>query len=161
MDVAPSRRVLLRRWITVCICLLLLLFAGAAISPHRDPPPKITEEQVELIQVGMSLHEVEAILDCRPGNYTYRDDFLPIDMEAYSKEQQERKANFKEWAADTPDPQYTDDNGPNRQEAIAVRVWFDADGKVIDKCRMGYSYTWRQPTLFDRLKKLIPTWITK
>jgi hypothetical protein len=77
-------------------------------------------------------------------------------MRAFEQERQERKASFKEWAADTPDPRYTDANGPNRQEAIAVRVWFDEQGKVIDKCRMAYSYMFRPPTIWDRLRRLVP-----
>jgi hypothetical protein len=86
--------------------------------------------------------------------------FLPIDMRFYAKEQQERRASFKEWAADMPVPRYTDANGPNRQDAIAVRVWFDEHGKVIDKCRMGYSYTYQPPSPWGRLKKMVSNWFS-
>jgi hypothetical protein len=123
--------------------------------------PKITEEQVEMIRVGMLLCEVEAVLGCRPGNYTYRDDFLPIDMRSYPIEQQELQLPFKEWAADEPEPRYTDANGPDRQEAIAIRVWFDERGRVVDKCRMGHSYTFRTPSLLERVKRMVFIWESK
>jgi hypothetical protein len=109
---------------------LLVALAGLAVVgilasvlvPLRVRTPRITEAQVEMIRVGMTLDEVEAVLGCCPGNYTPRRDFLPIDMGAYGEEQQNNRAPYKEWAADTPDPRYEDDNGPNRQEAISVRV---------------------------------------
>src|SRR5262245_13541972 len=137
----------------------LVVIALIALSLWlRTNTTTISEEQVASIKVGMTLSEVEAILGCRPGNYTYRNDFLPINMSFYAKEQQDNKALFREWAADMPVPRYTDGNGPNRQDAIAVRVWFDEHGKVIDKCRMGYSYTFRQPSVWVHLKRFLPKW---
>jgi hypothetical protein len=123
---------------------------SSVLVPLRVRTPRITEAQVEMIQVGMTLAEVEAVVGCRPGNYTPRKDFLPIDMGSDSKERPYHRAPYKEWAADTPDPRYEDDNGPNRQEAIAVRVWFDEQGTVVDKYRMGYSYT--PPSIFARIR---------
>jgi hypothetical protein len=144
----------MRKKITVSLGLVVTVLIGIFLWP-KSAVPKITEEQVGWIQVGMTLHQVEAILGCPPGNYTYRDDFLPINMRLQSTEHQELEASFKEWAADKPEPRYVDDNGPNRQEAIGIRVWFDEDGKVIDKCRMGYAYTHRTPSLWDRVKRLL------
>jgi hypothetical protein len=143
--------------IAVFLGLVVTVLIGIFLWPN-SAVPKITEEQVERIQVGMALHEVEAILGCPPGNYTYRDDFLPLNMRFYSTEQQELQAPFMEWAADKPEPRYVDDNGPNRQEAIGIRVWFDDDDKVIDKCRMGYSYTHCTPSLWDRVRRLLAKW---
>src|SRR5579884_3018992 len=112
----------------VALSLAGLVAAGvvvAVLMGQWKATPRITEEQVEKIQVGMTLEQVDAVLGCRPGNYTPRQDFLPIDIRFYEEEKQVRRASYKEWAADTPDPRYTDGNGPDRQEAIAVRVWFD------------------------------------
>jgi hypothetical protein len=157
----PNKGVLLRRWIAVCAALLVLLLACTVLAPRRSVSkirPRITEEQVASIHVGMSLQEVEHLLGCQPGNYTCRTDFLPLNMDFASEEQRERKEIFQEWAADTCDPLYTDANGPNRQEALAIRVWFDEQGKVIDKHRMGIAYTLRPPTLWDRLNAWILNW---
>lgn len=145
------------RKITIGVGLVVILLTAVFLL-LRTETPTISEEQVASIQVGMSLNDVEAILGCPPGNYTCRNDFLPIDMRFYATEQQEIQAPFKEWAADTPEPRYTDANGPNRQEAIAVRVWFDEHDKVIDKCRMGISYTFHPPFSWDRLKRFLPSW---
>jgi hypothetical protein len=108
--------------------------------------PRLTEEQFDLIQVGMSLEEIESLLRCKPGDYTRRSGgVLPINMVHYAQEQQDRREPFKEWAADYPTAPHENANGPGRQDALAIRVWFGANGKVIDKCRMGYEYTLPSP----------------
>jgi hypothetical protein len=145
----------MRRWrlLVALVGLTVVGVLAAVLMPLCVRTPRITEVQVKMIQVGMTLDEVEAVLGCSPGNYTPRKDFLPLDMSAYGKEQQNNRAPYKEWAADTPDPRYEDDNGPDRQEAIAVRVWFDEQCRVVDKCRMGYSYT--APSIIGRIRTLI------
>lgn len=105
-----------------------------------------------MIQVGMSLEQVEKILGCKAGNYAYSM-LLPIDMTHYSEEQQNNPAPYREWAADTSEEPYENANGPNRRSALAVRVWFDHSGRVIDKCRMGYEY--KQPTWAARIKAIL------
>lgn len=149
-----SRR---RLFQTLAVLLVLVLLGGFYLLFDR-PKPRISEDQITKIRIGMTLDEVEAVLGCRPGNYTPRNDFLPIKMEFYDRKQQEHRAPFKEWAADLPEPRYKDDNGPNRQNAVAVRVWFDEYGKVIDKCRMGYAYTPPPSSIHEKIKKWLPPW---
>jgi hypothetical protein len=112
----------------------------------------LTEEQFDRIQLGMTIREVETILRCKPGDYSLSDGLLPINMGAYGDEQQRRTEPYKEWAADYPDPSHENENGPNRQDALAIRVWFDEEGRVIDKCRMGWEYT--VPSLTARIKRI-------
>jgi len=147
------------RWkIAVGVGLLAVVFAVVFLWLRKEAP-KLTHYQVERIEVGMTREDVEAIFGCQPGNYTYTDDGLPpqVDMRFYAKEQ-EIQAPFKEWAADQPEPSFTDPNGAYRQEAIAVRVWFNEQGKVIDKCIMGYSYACRAPSPSDYLRRLLHRW---
>src|SRR6516165_10504661 len=146
-------RALLKTW---WVCLGVISLAGgmliAVIVWLWLVTPRISEEQVEMIQVGMSLGEVEAILGCRPGNYTDNSDLLPIEMDPYSLHQQQRRKSFKEWATYLPEqPTHTDSMGRILRDSIGVRVWFDEHGKVIDKCRMGYTYHFR--SISDRLRE--------
>jgi hypothetical protein len=137
-----------------------LVAAAAALSLFLRPSatPTITEEQVARIHVGMSLAEVEGLLGCPPGNYTYHNDFLPIDMRDYEPELQRLQEPFREWAANTSDPQYTDAYGANWKDAIAVRVWFDKQGRVIAKFRLGHSYTLHPTSVLDRLLEWLSRW---
>jgi hypothetical protein len=131
----------------VFAALALLGGSSLLVIAHRQLP-RITEEQYTMIQVGMTHEEVEAVLGCPPGNYTTREDFLPIDldMRVYAKEQEESRAPYMEWAAHTNDPPFANGNGPHRQNALAMRVWFDERGTVIHKCRLGIEYTPESPT---------------
>jgi hypothetical protein len=70
---------------------------------------------------------------------------------------QEQKDLFKEWATDKPESRYTDASGPNRQNAIAIRVWFDENGEVADKCKIDISYTCCPPSVLDHIKRLVKT----
>lgn len=139
-----------RRHFLWSLAALALVGSIAAVFLARPPQPRITEAQYEMIRVGMTLEEVEGVLGCQAGNYAPRKDFLPIDIGTYGNGQLKNRA-FEEWAADTDDPPYADANGPHRQEAISIRVWFDDRGRVIDKYRMGISYS--PPSLVDKVRK--------
>ena len=148
-----------RRLFQILAVLLVLVLLAWFYLLFDHPKPRISEEQITKIQIGMTLDEVEGVLGCRPGNYTPRSHFLPIMMmKFYHRKQHEHRAPFKEWAADLPEPRYEDDNGLNRQNAVAVRVWFDEHGKVIDKCRMGYAYTPPPSSILERINKWLPPW---
>lgn len=129
-------------------CFASLLLVAPRLLGER---PRLAEEQFDTIQLGMTLKEVEKILGCKPGDYSLSTRLLPIDMRNYGEEKQRRTEPYKEWAADYPDPPHENANGPNRQDAVAIRVWFDEEGKVIDKCRMGHEYT--IPSLGSRIKR--------
>jgi hypothetical protein len=113
-----------------------------------------------MIQVGMTLADVESVLGCAPGDYSLlANGCIPVDLQFFAKEQQDRQERYQEWGADTPSPRYEDGNGPNRQDALGIRVWFDANGKVIDKCRMSYGYT--APSIATQIKRwFVRAWPT-
>lgn len=140
------------------VALLGVIGVWAYLHVFASPLPRIDEKQVKMIQVGMTLDEVEQLLGCKPGNYAHAN-LLPINMWAYSDEQRNNPAPYKEWAADTSEEPYENANGPNRHSGLAVRVWFDENGRVLDKCRMGYEYT--PPTWFTRVKRAVGLETTK
>jgi hypothetical protein len=105
--------------------------------------PRFTEDQYRKIHVGMTRDEVETLLGCPPGDYAQGRDLLPIDIGMY--EPVIPSAPYLEWVADTTDEPYADANGPHRQDALGIRVWFDDEGRVIDKYRMGYGYSPSSP----------------
>jgi hypothetical protein len=133
----------------VCTCGVTLV----RIIWGNHETPRFVEDQYDRIAIGMTFAEVEQIFGCPPGNYAKKRDLLPINMSAYGEEKRTSRAMYREWAADTTDPLYTDGNGPNRRDALAVRVWFDDGGKVIDKCRMGYAYT--QSSFFQKILRSV------
>ena len=146
---ANKRRLIAAACLLSFVCLVLV---ALALLPGR---PRLTEEQFDMIDLGMTLEKVEEILRCKPGDYSASGRLLPIDMRAYGVEQQERREPYKEWAADYPEPPHENANGPYRQDAVAIRIWFDKDNKVIDKCRMGFEYTLPSPSLLTRIKRAL------
>ena len=133
----------MRKKILLCIGVAVLVLSGVFLLLRRDKPT-ITEEQVQKIQAGMSLNDVEAILGWSPGNYSRTDDPLPIEF-------WERPGRtYRDWIADTPETQHTDSIGFDWQEVIIVRVWFDEQGKVIDKASSSTIYT--PPSIWDRIR---------
>ncbi len=77
---------MMHKRIASCFLVVTLVLAGAFFLERRDKPT-ITEAQVEMIQIGMSLNDVEAILGCPPDNYTCMEDedYLPIQLVALSR----------------------------------------------------------------------------
>jgi hypothetical protein len=132
--------------LTSLVCFACLVLGISLLLPGR---PRLTEEQYDSIQLSMTLKEVEAILGCKPGDYSLDGRLLPIDV---GEQRRRRTEPYKEWAADYPEPPHENGNGPNRQDAVAIRVWFDEEGKAIDKYRMGYEYT--IPSLITRIKRV-------
>ena len=143
---------MVKKWLIVVaslVCFACLVLVVPILLRER---PRLTEEQFGRVQLGMTLMEVEEVLGCKPDDYSLSGALLPIDMRNYGGEQQRRTEPYKEWAGDYPDPPHENDNGLNRQDAVAIRVWFDEKGKVIDKRRMGYEYT--IPSLSTRIKRV-------
>jgi hypothetical protein len=138
-----------KKWLIVVAS--LVCFACIMLIVLSRERPRVTEEQYDAIQVGMTLVEVEEILGCAPGDYSLSGRLLPLNMQFQGEERQGRADAYKEWAGDYPDPPHENANGPNRQDAVAIRVWFDEEGKVIDKCRMGHEYT--IPSLTTRIER--------
>lgn len=140
-----------KKWLILAAsmgCFAALVLIVPSLLRER---PRLTEEQFDRIQIGMTLMEVEEILGCEPGDYSLSGGLLPIDMYFYSEKQRYTEP-YKEWAADYPEPPHENGNGPNRQDAVAIRVWFNDEGKVSDKCRMGHEYT--IPSLTTRIKRV-------
>lgn len=144
-----AKRTIAKRTIAVGLIAAVL---AACVLIWLWRTPEITEEQVERIQVGMTLTEVNAILGCRPGNYTSVDHESPVWIWEGSKVR--HKYPFKKWATDKPEPQYIDAIGPNRQVATLVYVWFDGTDRVVDKCSVDMPYTYR-PSFWDRIRRFV------
>src|SRR5262249_28122794 len=111
---------------------------------------------------GMTLAEVEAVLGCKPGNYTLCDRSPTVGL---VPKLAEGTGPFwiKVWTADkrgqwTPDlrePRRTNPDGFSGQEAIIVTVSFDRYGKVVDKLTQDLLYT-AEPVLYH-IRKLVRT----
>jgi hypothetical protein len=139
---------------TIAVGLIAAVLAACVLIWLWRSTPKITEDQVKRIQPGMTLTEVNAILGCRPGNYTWEERFLPLGGTGQSLELQNGKDRCKVWAADKPEPRYTDASGPDRQDAIVVRVWFDENGRVVG-CVVWGSDTYSPPSFRDHIRRLL------
>jgi hypothetical protein len=137
------------------IAVVLAVLAVVWLWPRTLP--KITEEQVNRIRPAMTLAEVGAVLGCPPGNHTCVHGYTGMAhlASAYGAH---RKEAFKDWAADKPDDRFTV-FGRDVQKGIAVRAWFDGDGRVINNSSVVYSYTSR--SILDRirrwLRRIVPT----
>jgi len=114
-------------------------------------PPKITDEQFDKIQVGMTLAEVNAVLSCTPGNHTCQRVF------GCEPDTEHEDDQCKEWIADKPEPRYSDQDGPDRQDAISIIVWFDRSGAVVDKLRTPISYPYCPPSTWEEFRRLVRT----
>jgi hypothetical protein len=133
---------------TITVGLIAVVLAGLAVVWLLPRTPKITEEQFDKIQVGMTLAEVEAVLGCRPGNHTCHHAVPNIDTN-------QREQDFKEWAADTREPRHPDAIGSQGHEAVVVKVWFDTNGRVMDKRSMGYAYTYNPSFIVYQFRRLL------
>jgi hypothetical protein len=135
---------------TIAVGLIAAVLASLAVVWLLPRTPRITEEQFDQIQVGMTLSEVETVLGCRPGNHTYHHGVPNIDTK-------QREQDFKEWAADTKEPRHPDAIGSQGREAVVMKVWFDANGRVMDKRSMGYAYTYNPPFIVYQFRRLLRT----
>lgn len=149
----------MKKWVLVIAGTLGVCVAIAAVLSNLLARPRLSEEQFESIQVGQTLADVEDILGCKPGDYSAAEfALIPLDMQFQAEEKQERRESYCEWAADYPTSAPENANDPSRQRALAIRVWFDEDGKVIDKCRMGYDYA--IPSTASRVMRRVAYWLT-
>lgn len=137
-------------YIVCTLAIFLLLIASSLVSLLCPARPRIIPEQIRLIKTGMTLQEVERVLGCKPGYYARLNDLPPIETFGIDEDLRQSPA-YWEWFADTRKPRCEDEYGPNRQEAVTVRVWFNERGEVIDRCSNRLIYT--PPSITDRIRK--------
>ena len=56
------------------------------------------------------------------------------------------------WAADKPVPRHSEG-----QDAIAILVWFDDNGRVVQKRKSTFTYPYHPPSALDIFKRLLRT----
>jgi hypothetical protein len=139
----PRRRTL--------VCLALAIAAtGVGIYLCLPRGPRFTNEMFERIQTGMTQGEVEAILKCPPGDYTSAK-LLPLTAECWlSRQDLSGDDRSSEWAADMPESAFEYEFSPSQRLSLAIRVWFNPDGKATGKERLDITH--RQSSLLERLR---------
>lgn len=136
-----------KKWLLSVLALALLALA-AGLFVAWNTPPRLTQEQYDRISVGMTLEEVEAILKCPPGVYSQSDVLLPLDKWISDAEKPKPQASHHDWAADTTDPV------SHGRTALVIRVFFDDEGRVIDKYRVYVEYS-SEPGFLERVLRSV------
>src|SRR5207302_8708739 len=81
----------------------------------------------------------------KPGNHTN-------DEELLSFVSRDHMHKYIDSAADKPEPRYTDEDGPDRQDAIVVRLWLDESGRVLNKFKVQIGYHYSPPSVWDQIR---------
>src|SRR5438477_6575543 len=118
--------------VTFGVVVLLLVGAWLLFPIRKDARPKLTRDNYRKIGAGMTLSEVEAVVDAVP---------------SFSSKGPETTERFSRWAA--PKVHWTTAKGWVSDEA-ELTVLFDEEGKAVD-CRY-YPPGGRPLPVLDRLR---------
>jgi hypothetical protein len=104
----------MRRRMLISVSILAVLAIGVfALGWLLQPKPRIDQETLDKTKVGMTRSEVESIIGAPPGNYGVGEGTIEFWSGRRPLQHQEHKV----WLG----------------QKHAIRVWFDAEGKVYER----------------------------
>jgi hypothetical protein len=124
------------RWVVAGLAVALVAVGAVVLSLWPNPSRRITRENFELIQKGMTLAEAEAILGL-PGDYrTGPGEDLAVGSEGWSWDPEEESVPDADWLVVEPDGSMMDSLGPYYvwiSDTAQIHLRFDEDDSLINR----------------------------